>query len=284
MLHDPHALSAGVLSGRSGARRMGVRRVDFALRGPLSRLKYRACDVVVAVSGAIAAVLERERLPAERIRVVYEGVPARPPLPGGVEALRALGLPQTAEVVGNVAALTGHKDHATLLEAAALVVPRRPEARFVIVGEGERRAELEARTRALGLAERVVFAGFRDDVDRLLPAFDVFCLTSHLEGLGTSLLDAMAFGRPVVATAAGGIPEAVEDGVTGVLVEPEDADGLAGALDGVLEDIDLRRRMGKAARRVFERRFTIDRVAQAHLALYAKVERGEDRVVRRVSW
>ncbi len=265
MFHDPHALSAGVLAGRSGARRTGVRRVDFALRGPLSRLKYRACDVVVAVSGAIAAVLEREGLRTERIRVVHEGVPARPPMPGGAEALRALGLPPSAEVVGNVAALTGHKDHATLLEAAALVVPRRPEARFVIVGEGERRAELEARTRALGLAERVVFAGFRDDVDRLLPAFDVFCLSSHLEGLGSSLLDAMCFARPVVATAAGGIPETVVDGVTGRVVPVRDAGALADAIVDVLSDAARREAMGRAGRQRFLERFTADRMVEETL-------------------
>ncbi|HJS58792.1 MAG TPA: glycosyltransferase [Vicinamibacteria bacterium] len=265
MLHDPHALSAGVLAGRCGACRIGVRRVDFALRGPLSRLKYRACDVVVAVSGAIAAVLEREGLPAERIRVVYEGVPARPPMPGGVEALRALGLPETAAVVGNVAALTDHKDHATLLEAGALVVRRRPEARFVILGEGERRAELETRTRALGLADRVVFAGFRDDVDRLLPAFDVFCLSSRLEGLGTSLLDAMCFARPVVATAAGGIPEAVVDGVTGRVVPVRDARALADAIVDVLSDAERRNAMGRAGRERFLERFTADRMVEGTL-------------------
>jgi len=265
MLHDPHALSAGLFAGRGGARRLGVRRVDFALRGPLSRLKYRACDVVVAVSGAIAAVLEREGLPAERIRVIYEGVTARPPMPGGIEALRALGLPQAAETVGNVAALTGHKDHVTLLEAAALVVPRRPEARFVIVGDGERRAELEARARVLGLAERVVFAGFRDDVDRLLPAFDLFCLSSHLEGLGTSLLDAMCFARPVVATAAGGIPEAVVDGVTGRVVPVGDARALADAIVDVLSDAGRRDAMGRAGHARFLERFTADRMVEETL-------------------
>jgi glycosyltransferase involved in cell wall biosynthesis len=265
MLHDPHALSAALLAGRCGARRFGVRRVDFPLRGRLSRFKYRACDAVVAVSRAIATVLEREGLPAERLRLVYEGVPARPPQPGGAEALRALGVPAAAEVVGNVAALTDHKDHATLLEAAALVSARRPEARFVIVGDGERRAELEARARALGTAERVIFAGFRDDVDRLLPAFDVFCLSSHLEGLGTSLLDAMCFARPVVATAAGGIPEAVLDGVTGRVVPVRDVRALADALVEVLSHPERREAMGRAGRERFLERFTADAMVEETL-------------------
>lgn len=265
MLHDPHALSAGVLAGRCGARRVAVRRVDFALRGALSRRKYGACDAVVAVSRAIAAVLERDGLAAERIRLVYEGVPPRPPEPGGAEALRALGVPRAAEVVGNVAALTGHKDHATLLQAAALLAPRRPGARFVIVGDGERRAALEAQARSLGVADRVLFAGFRDDVDRLLPVFDVFCLSSHLEGLGTSLLDAMCFARPVVATAAGGIPEAVVDGKTGRLVPVRDALALADALADVLADPERREAMGRAGRERFLERFTADRMVDETL-------------------
>jgi glycosyltransferase involved in cell wall biosynthesis len=167
--------------------------------------------------------------------------------------------------VGNVAALTDHKDHATLLEAAALVSARRPEARFVIVGDGERRAELEARARALGTAERVIFAGFRDDVDRLLPAFDVFCLSSHLEGLGTSLLDAMCFARPVVATAAGGIPEAVLDGVTGRVVPVRDVRALADALVEVLSHPERREAMGRAGRERFLERFTADAMVEATL-------------------
>ena len=87
-----------------------------------------------------------------------------------------------------MAALTGHKDHATLLAAAARVIARVPEARFVIVGQGELEGRLRMQAQALGLEAHVVFAGFRPDVDALIPAFDVFCLSSHMEGLGTSLL------------------------------------------------------------------------------------------------
>jgi glycosyltransferase involved in cell wall biosynthesis len=242
--------------------------VDFPLRGPLSRWKYRSCGRVIAVSKAIASVMEADGFPRERLSLVYEGVPDRGPAAGGGEALRALGIPEGAPVVGNVAALTGHKDHATLLDAAAIVLRRRPDARFVIVGEGPRRRELEARAREGGLEGRVVFAGFRTDVDRLLPAFDLFCLSSRLEGLGTSLLDAMAFGLPIVATAAGGIPEAVEDGVTGLVVPVRDPGALAHGLLGLLEDPERRRRLGDAGRRRFRDRFTADRMVEETLRVY----------------
>jgi glycosyltransferase involved in cell wall biosynthesis len=272
-LHDPHAVSAGLLARRLAGRRalVATRRVDFALRGFLSRRKYAACDLVIAVSEAIAGVLRRGGLPTERVRVVYEGVPDRPAQTGGQDALRELGVPEGAPVVGNVAALTGHKDHATLLAAAARVGVRMPEARFVIVGEGELRGRLEALSRELGLERRCIFAGFRADLDRLIPAFTVFCLSSHMEGLGTSLLDAMAFGVPVVATAAGGIPEAVTDGITGRLVPPRDPDALAAALVEALAHPAQRAEWGRAGRRRFEERFTADRMVEATLAVYAEL-------------
>jgi glycosyltransferase involved in cell wall biosynthesis len=267
LLHDPHAVSAGLVAARLGRRAplVAVRRVDFPLRGPLSRAKYAACGRVIVVSRAIGSVMEAAGLGSDRLRLVYEGVPERTPLPGGREALAKLGVPEGVPVVGNVAALTGHKDHATLLEAMALLRARLPEARLVIAGEGELRGALEARTRALGLADRVLFAGFRDDLDRLLPAFSVFCLSSRLEGLGTSLLDAMAFGLPVVATAAGGIPEAVEDGVTGRLVPPRDPPSLARALAEVLCDERRRAGWGAAGRRLYLERFTAERMVEETL-------------------
>ena len=270
-LHDPHALAAGLLAARAAAsptRVVATRRVDFPLRGPLSRWKYRSCRGVIAVSRRVAEALAEDGMAAERIRVVYEGVPDRPALAGGREALAALGVPEGCPVVGNVAALTDHKDHATLIEAAARVRLRVPEARFVCVGEGELRPRLEALCRQRGLGDRWIFAGFRSDIDRLLPAFTVFCLSSHMEGLGTSLLDAMAFARPVVATAAGGIPEGVEDGVTGRVVPVRDPAALADALAETLSDPERARSMGAAGRRRFEEMFTADRMVDATLAAY----------------
>jgi glycosyltransferase involved in cell wall biosynthesis len=267
VLHDPHGVSAGLVAARLAGRvpLVAVRRVDFPLRGPFSRAKYAACDRVIVVSRAIGAVVEQGGVLPARLRLVYEGVPDRVPAPGGREALEALGVPAGVPVVGNVAALTGHKDHATLVEAMTLLRPRFPEARLVIAGEGELRPALEALVRERGASDRVVFAGFRRDLDRLLPAFSVFCLSSRLEGLGTSLLDAMAFGLPVVATAAGGIPEAVEDGVTGRVAPPRDPAALAEALADVLGDEDRRRAYGAAGRRRFLERFTADHMVDETL-------------------
>lgn len=268
--HDPHALSAAALASlmTHGPWLVATRRVDFPLRGRLSRWKYERAGRVVAVSQAIRRVLEGDGLPAQRLRVVYEGVTERAAGSGGHAALRSLGVPEGAPVVGNVAALTDHKDHATLVDAAALVVARLPETRFVVLGEGEERARLTARIRERHLDGRFILAGFREDVDTILPAFDVFCLSSHMEGLGTSLLDAMMFGVPVVATAAGGIPEAVEDGVTGVLVPPRHPEALAAALVALLGDAARRASFGSAARRRYEERFRVETMVSETLRVY----------------
>jgi glycosyltransferase involved in cell wall biosynthesis len=267
VLHDPHAVSAGLVAARLAGRSflVAVRRVDFPLRSALSRAKYAACDRIVVVSRAIGAVVESSGIARAKLRLVYEGVPDREPAPGGSEALASLGVPEGAPVVGNVAALTGHKDQATLVEAMALLRQRLPQARLVILGEGELRGALEAMVRERGLGDRVVLAGFRRDLDRLMPAFSVFCLSSRLEGLGTSLLDAMAFGLPVVATAAGGIPEAVEDGTTGRLVPPRDPEALAAALVDVLADEARRLALGRAGRLRFLERFTADHMVDSTL-------------------
>jgi glycosyltransferase involved in cell wall biosynthesis len=136
------------------------------------------------------------------------------------------------------------------------------------VGDGPLRPRLEAMCRERGLLDRWIFAGFRHDLDRLFPAFTVFCLSSHMEGLGTSLLDAMAFSRPIVATAAGGIPEAVEDNVTGRVVPVRDPAALADALVELLTDGGKARAMGAQGRRRFEERFTAERMVDETLLAY----------------
>jgi glycosyltransferase involved in cell wall biosynthesis len=273
LLHDPHAVSAGLLAARLAGKVpvVAVRRVDFPLRGAVSRWKYSAAERVIVVSRAIGSIVEAGGLPPERVRLVYEGVSEPRPRPGGNEILEGLGVPPGAPVVGNVAALAGHKDHTTLIEAMARLRPKAPEARLVIAGEGELRGSLEALVRERQLGDRVIFAGFRRDLDQLLPAFSVFCLSSHLEGLGTSVLDAMAYGLPVVATAAGGIPEAVQDGVTGRVVPPRDPAALADALAEVLDDESRRQALASAGRRRYEERFTDDHMVEETLRVIAEL-------------
>jgi glycosyltransferase involved in cell wall biosynthesis len=271
-VHDPHATAAGVIAvrtlGRRRPRLVASRRVTLPLRGPLSRMKFMACDRVLAVSQAVARGLVADGLPAARLRLVHDGVPDRVPGSDGLDLSGELGLPAGARVIGNVAALTEHKDHHTLLRAMPRVLQEVPEALLVIVGEGPLRARLESEARSRGLRSRCVFTGFRSDVDRWMARFSLFSLTSRVEGLGTTLLDAMCFSRAVVATATGGIQEAVRHGETGLLVPVGDSGALARALVDLLRDEKRRDRMGEAGRRLFESRFTAGRMVEETLRVY----------------
>ena len=270
-VHESHGIPGAILAARGAPNRprlIASRRVDFPLRF-LSRLKYGRMDKVLAVSLAVRDVLVSTGLPPEKVALVHEGVKDRKRQPGGPEALRSLGIPEGAPLVGNVAQLVDHKDHATLLRAAAIVLKAKPDCRFLICGDGPRRADLTALAASLGISDAVIFAGFRGDLDAVVPCFDIFCLSSHLEGLGTSVLDAMCFSRPVVATRAGGIPDAVVDGETGRLAAPRDHEALARALLETLDSPSARERYGASGRARFEREFTSAAMVRATLLAYA---------------
>ena len=232
--HSAHAHALGIPAARLAGVPVAVvsRRVDFAVAGnPLSRLKYRLpVDRYLCVSRGVMDVMRRARVPSARLALVPDGV-EQPPVTAGAADLRALlGVAPVTPVVGTVAALAPHKDHANLLRAAALLVARRPDVHFAWVGEGECRAALERQRAELGLESRVHLLGFRADAPGLLAQFSVFALSSHLEGLCTSLLDAQWLGVPIVATGVGGVPDVVEDGATGTLVPARDPESLARAL------------------------------------------------------
>ena len=174
-----------------------------------------------------------------------------------------------APVVGNIGALVSHKGQRDLVEAAARVVRQVPDARFIIAGEGELRPQLEQQVRHLGLEKHVLLIGFRTDVLSVLKAFDVFAMSSVTEGLGTSVIDAMACRRPVVSTRAGGLPELVVEGDTGHLVPVGDAAAMASAIVSLLKDPARRERFGAAGRARVEAAFTVEWMVRATLDAYA---------------
>jgi glycosyltransferase involved in cell wall biosynthesis len=174
------------------------------------------------------------------VEVVTHGIDTGTLRPADGETRRAaraaLGIDADAPVVGTVGNFTVKKDQARLLDAAARLVDEHPGLRVVLVGDGPLEHELRAHAERLGLADATVFTGSRDDVYALLPAFDLFALSSRFEGLPIALLEAMACGVPPVVTRVGGIPEVVTDGRDGVLVDPGDTEGLATALGKLLAD------------------------------------------------
>lgn len=276
--HDPHgvAMAALALSMSTQLAKpplIAQRRVDFRLRGnALSRWKYRQVDCFICSSDAIRQMLIQDGVPAQRVVTVHEGIDL-----GRVEHAPAanlheeLWLPHNAPVVGNIAALVPHKGQKHLVEAAALVLRQVPDARFVLAGDGELRGSLERQIKEHHLEKHVFLAGFRPDVLSVLKAFDIFVMSSVTEGLGTSLLDAMAAGKPLVATRAGGIPEVVVDGETGLLVDPRDHQGMADALVRLLQDEGLRGRLGAAGLRRARARFSAERMVQQTLNVYRRV-------------
>ena len=284
--HDPHgvamagmALSLEAASrwkhGRKAPALIASRRVDFHLKGnAFSRWKYRQVDAFICASDAIRQMLVGDGVSVDRAVTVHEGIDVdRIDAAPRVNVHEALWLPHGAPLVGNVAALVPHKGQRYLIEAAHLVVQKVPDARFVILGEGELREHLEHLVREHHLEKHVLLPGFRTDVIGCVKGFDLFVMSSVTEGLGTSLLDAMACRTAIVGTKAGGIPEVVAPGETGLLVEPRSAKGLADAIIRLLQDPALRRQMAEAGYARVRNRFTVERMVAETAAVYERIAR-----------
>lgn len=274
--HTSHAHALGLLATiGNGVPLVVTRRVDFAIgRSLIGRWKYgRRVTRFVAVSAGVQRVLEAGGVERGRIEVIHDGIDSARFAGSGSTLRSELGIPADAVVFGVVAHLTDHKDHRTLLIAFAEVEHACPNAWLVVVGTGELEAELKIHATALGL-KHVVFTGFRDDIPNVLRGLDVGVLSSHLEGLGSTVMDYCCCGLAVVATRAGGIPELITDGVEGLLAPPRDPPALAAALLRVAGDATLRRRLGDAGRIAAAERFGAARMVAAHEALYRRLAAG----------
>lgn len=277
-LHSAHAHALGTWPARA-AGVPGVvvsRRVDFRVGGnPLSRLKYALpVDRYFCISHGVMEAMLASGVPRAKLSLVPSGIDLAAVRAAGAAPaadLRAwLGLPREARIVGTVASLAPHKNHALLLEAAPAVLRACPDATFVWLGEGECRAALERRRAELGLESRVLMPGFRADAQALMRQFDLFVMPSYLEGLCTSLLDAQALGVPIVATAVGGIPEVVTDGVSGALCRTLDPAALADVIGAALASPDSRRAWIAGGLRAVEA-FGAGATAARSLEEYARV-------------
>ena len=270
-----HKLGALAFLGRTRPPTVVTRRIAKDLRrGPVSRRLYgTAVDAVVAISDAVAATVRAVGTDPARIHVIHDGVePTRFDAWRGrrAEARTAAGLPATHLVIVTAARLDPAKGQATLLAAFARLRRVHPDAFLVLAGEGPERAALEALVAQLGLDGHVELSG-RRDVPLLLGAADLACVPSRKEGLSVFALEAQAAGIPVVASRVGGLPEAVADGETGLLVPPGDVDALAHALTALAADPDRRAALGVAGRRRVFAQFTADHMAAATLEVYAAV-------------
>lgn len=275
-LHSSHAQGIGMAAAFM-ARFLNVvvtRRVDFVPKAHFfNRFKYGpGVARFVAISTAIYNILKEYGIEESRLRLVPSGVDPQKPRPGtGAKFRKRFSIPADAFVVGNIGALADHKGQRYLVEAAPLIVKERPDARVVIVGDGELAAELKALAQKLGVGKSVLFTGFRPDIEAALDSFNVFAMPSVMEGLGTAVLDAFAAGKPVVAARSGGIPDLVESGEDGLLVPPANPEELAAAVISLMNDRERATALAAKALEKVATRFSSQAMAEGNLKVYREL-------------
>jgi glycosyltransferase involved in cell wall biosynthesis len=244
----------------------------------VQKMFCRMADCILANAEGVRRWLIREGYPARKIQVIRNGIVGPAPVSGGRGWLRQeLGLSPDTRLIAVCSRLNRMKGLEYFLDAASLVARLQPDVRFLIVGgnghrtDGTYQGELERYAASLGIDDRVIFTGFRQDVARMLPEIDISVLPSLSEGLSNSLLEAMAAGVPVIATKVGGTPELVEDGATGLLVAPRNAAALGQAMTLLLDHPATARRIGDAARRDVTARFSVDKMVRDTQSLYVKL-------------
>ncbi len=276
--HTAHAVAVGAMATIGTRAALVVsRRVDFPLRANAgTRWKYGRAAVIVAVSNAVAEVLVAGGVARERIVVVPDGVDLRRAVePASSDTLAACGVAPNSPLVVQVAQLVGHKDPVNFVRAMAYANRVAPGLQALLVGDGPLRDAVVGEVARLGLGDVVRVVGYRTDADALLAAATVACLSSREEGMGSVLLDAMAFGRPIAATRAGGIPEVVIDEETGLLAERENPEALGAAIVRLVTDRALAARFGEAGRRRV-REFSVERMTDRMIEVYERVTADRD--------
>lgn len=261
-----HALSLWLSHSASRPKYVVTRRMDY----PESKSWYTRClynrkvDGVIAISKKISELLAEAGVERERIRLIHSGMDPKP----FDRAAVARELHPETIVVGVAAVLEERKGHRFLLEAARQLKARGCNITYRIAGEGSLRKALEQTALRLGLKEDVEFLGFVTDMPGFLTNVDIVVLPSLLEGLGVSVLEAMAAGKAVIASRVGGLPELVIDGITGFLVEPRDVEGLAHAIAKLAGDRMLLQEMGQKGKQRLEKNFTMQRMARENEGYY----------------
>lgn len=257
-------------------KRVVTRRMDYPIaRGRMTRLLYKqSVDMVIAISQGVEAALLAGGVPLARIRRIPSGVETARFLPNeqARQQLRAvLGLAPHDIMVLTVGALTERKGHGILFSAASRLRERGVRLHYVVCGEGSLRPTLEAQVRALGLQEAVHFSGFAANVPDYVSAADIFVHVPLWEGLGVAVIEALAARLPVVASRVGGIPELIDDQVTGLLVPPQDAAALAVAIERLVHDPQWAKTLGIKGQAFAQARFDVSAMAQANESLYKEL-------------
>jgi glycosyltransferase involved in cell wall biosynthesis len=240
--------------------------LDLKLRFPLFRR-------IVTISEGIRQVMLAHGVPEAQLTCVPSAVDTGRYQPGGDPAAfrRSCGLPEDSVVIGVIAQMIPRKGHEVLFAALPEVLRKHPDVRVLLFGKGPLEPELRRAVAAQGLERNVMFAGYRSDMDQVIPCLDVVAHPAWLEGLGVSLLETAACGVPLIASRAGGMPEIVHPGVNGYLIEPGDSHALTGYLLDLLDHPERRREFGAAGRRLALERFAVGRMVAGNYAVYQEV-------------
>jgi len=249
------------------------RRVDNPESTLAVKLKYGLYDHVITISDGIRQVLLSEGMPAARVSCVRSALDPSPYLHDYDKAgfRRALGLPEDTLVAGIVAQLIERKGHRHLLAALPDVLQRHPGLQVLVFGRGPLERALHDAVDAQGLSSHVRFMGFVDDLPAQLGCLDLLVHPADMEGLGVSLLQASAAQVPIIACRAGGMPEAVRDGVNGLLIDVGDVPALTDTMNRLLDDAPMRERLGHAGRQLVLDEFSVDVMCEGNLAIYTQV-------------
>jgi len=251
-----------------------------------NRLLYRKMiDRVIAVSSGVVKIFEENKLvPYNSIKIISSSVEMERFLSvdNGAEIRKEFGIGMDTLLIGMVGRFAREKGHEVLLSAAKAVVSKRPDAKFILAGEGPEEENIKKKAIQMNIGKSVVFAGFRTDIPKFLAALDIFVLTPVAgESLGTAILEAFAMKKPVVASDLGGINTSVRHGKTGFLFKPGDSEELAEKLVELIEDSSLRKRFGEAGRKMIEEEFTKERMVALTEELYfEELEKRETKIVR----
>jgi glycosyltransferase involved in cell wall biosynthesis len=263
----------GVAARQAGVPAVLTRRVDNPDFPVLGKIKYKLYQNVIAISAAIRAQLHAGGVPNSKLRLVHSAVDAAGCQPSWTrqQFQEAFGLQEDELAVVCVAQFIPRKGHKTLLKAWPAVLEGCPRARLILFGQGAEEQALRAQAAQLGLTDKVVFAGFRADLRKFLGHADLLVHPALREGLGICLLEAQAAGVPVVASRAGGMPEAVAHGHSGMLIEPEDPAAIAASVVGLLLDPDERARLGQGGRTHIAEHFSPEAMVSGNLKVYEEL-------------
>ncbi|MGM0424147.1 MAG: glycosyltransferase family 4 protein [Thermodesulfobacteriota bacterium] len=262
---------SGLAAAGSKVKTVISRRVDNPEPWWQVRIKYSLFDRVIAISQGIHRVLLQQGLPQSKLSCVPSGVDTKRYAPGCAHQdwfRQEFGLAEQDIPLGVVAQLIPRKGHKYLLQALPEILRHCPEVKVLFLGQGPMQRKLQEQTAACGLQDRVQFAGFRSDLELILPCLQAVVHPALLEGLGVSLLQAAAAGVPVVAFRAGGVPEVVQDGQNGFLVQPGQVSSLARAVLKLLKDPEQAQRMGQRGRELVCQGFSRQSMVLGNLQVY----------------